>query len=173
MIIYKDILTGDEIISDAFNLKEVDNILWEVDCRNITIGDENIQLEGANPSAEGEDDDAGGAGNAEQVLDIKHNFRLNDYPKLEKDEYKKAIKGYMKKVLAKLEEKKAPEETIKEFKENAQTALKRILANYKDYDVLVGESFGADAMHILINYREDGVTPYATFWKHGLEEYKV
>ncbi|GMF74674.1 unnamed protein product [Aspergillus oryzae] len=81
------------IISDAFNLKEVDNILWEVDCRNITIGDENIQLEGANPSAEGEDDDAGGAGNAEQVLDIKHNFRLNDYPKLEKDEYKKAIKG--------------------------------------------------------------------------------
>lgn len=148
MIIYKDILTGDEIISDAFNLKEVDNILWEVDCRNITIGDENIQLEGANPSAEGEDDDAGGAGNAEQVLDIKHNFRLNDYPKLEKDEYKKAIKGYMKKVLAKLEEKKAPEETIKEFKENAQTALKRILANYKDYDVLVGESFGADAMYV-------------------------
>lgn len=54
----------------------------------------------------------------------------------------------MKKVLAKLEEKKAPEETIKEFKENAQTALKRILANYKDYDVLVGESFGADAMYV-------------------------
>ncbi|KAE8330769.1 translationally-controlled tumor protein [Aspergillus sergii] len=173
MIIYKDILTGDEIISDAFNLKEVDKVLFEVDCRNITVGDDNFQLEGANPSAEGEDDDAGGASNAVQVLDIKHNFRLNDYPKLTKDEYKKAIKGYIGKVNKKLVEKNAPAETIQEFKDNALTGLKRILANYNDYDVLVGESFGADAMHILINYRDDGVTPYATFWKHGLEEYKV
>lgn len=25
----------------------------------------------------------------------------------------------------------------------------------------------------LLNYREDGVTPFITFWKHGLEEMKV
>lgn len=27
--------------------------------------------------------------------------------------------------------------------------------------------------YILIDYREDGVTPYATIWKYGLEEEKV
>lgn len=27
--------------------------------------------------------------------------------------------------------------------------------------------------HILIDFREDGVTPYATLWKHGLRENKV
>lgn len=27
--------------------------------------------------------------------------------------------------------------------------------------------------HILIDFREDGVTPYATLWKHGLAEMKV
>jgi len=27
--------------------------------------------------------------------------------------------------------------------------------------------------HVLIDYREDGITPYATLWKHGLEEMKV
>ena len=26
---------------------------------------------------------------------------------------------------------------------------------------------------ILLNYREDGVTPYVTVWKHGLDEMKV
>lgn len=27
--------------------------------------------------------------------------------------------------------------------------------------------------HILIDFREDGVTPFATLWKHGLVETKV
>lgn len=26
---------------------------------------------------------------------------------------------------------------------------------------------------VLLNYREDGVTPYVTLWKHGLKETKV
>jgi len=26
---------------------------------------------------------------------------------------------------------------------------------------------------ILLNYREDGITPYVTVWKHGLSEMKV
>jgi hypothetical protein len=26
---------------------------------------------------------------------------------------------------------------------------------------------------VLLNYREDGITPYVTIWKHGLKEEKV
>lgn len=26
---------------------------------------------------------------------------------------------------------------------------------------------------VLLNYREDGITPYITIWKHGLSETKV
>jgi hypothetical protein len=26
---------------------------------------------------------------------------------------------------------------------------------------------------VLLNYREDGVTPYVTVWKHGVKEMKV
>ncbi|KAK1138491.1 hypothetical protein N8T08_002474 [Aspergillus melleus] len=79
----------------------------------------------------------------------------------------------MKKVLSKLTEKNAPKETIDEFKANAPAAVKKILGNYDNYDVLMGQSMDGDAMHILIDFREDGVTPYATLWKHGLEEVKV
>jgi len=34
----QDVLTGDEIISDSFDLKEVDNIVYEADCSMITEG---------------------------------------------------------------------------------------------------------------------------------------
>jgi hypothetical protein len=33
-----DILTGDEIISDSYDLKEVDDAVYEVDCAMITLG---------------------------------------------------------------------------------------------------------------------------------------
>lgn len=26
---------------------------------------------------------------------------------------------------------------------------------------------------VLLNYREDGMTPYLTYWKHGLKEMKL
>lgn len=95
----------------------------------------------------------------------------------------------MKKVLQKLEAKGAPADDINKFKTGAPAAVKKILGNYDNYDILMGESMDGDAMyvfsfllylygiltnrHILIDFREDGVTPYATLWKHGLEEMKV
>ena len=36
----QDILTGDEIISDSYDLKEIDGVAYEADCRKITIGGE-------------------------------------------------------------------------------------------------------------------------------------
>ena len=54
----------------------------------------------------------------------------------------------MKKVLAKLTEKNAPKETIDEFKANAPAAVKKILGNYDNYDVLMGQSMDGDAMYV-------------------------
>jgi hypothetical protein len=37
-ILYQDIITGDEIISDSYDLKEIDGTVYEVDCAMITLG---------------------------------------------------------------------------------------------------------------------------------------
>ena len=37
MLIYKDILTDDELISDAYDLKEVDGTFYEAECSMIKI----------------------------------------------------------------------------------------------------------------------------------------
>ncbi|EAL91014.1 hypothetical protein KXW98_002966 [Aspergillus fumigatus] len=179
MIIYKDIISGDEVLSDNFKIKEVDGVLYECDCRKyLKRKNEDIQLEGANPSAEEGDDDAGGDGEEVMVHDIEDQFRLvwlktEEGMKPSKDAFKSHLKTYMKKVLAKLQEKGVPEAEIDAFKKGAPAAVKKILANYDNYDVLMGHSMDGDAMHVLIDFREDGVTPYATLWKHGLEEMKV
>lgn len=38
MIIYKDIITDDEMISDSYDLKEVDGVVYEADCTMIEEG---------------------------------------------------------------------------------------------------------------------------------------
>ncbi len=81
--------------------------------------------------------------------------------------------AYMKKVKEGLKEKGASEEDIKTFESGAQAFAKKIVTNFKDYEFLIGESMDPDGMVVLLNYREDGVTPYVTVWKHGLKEEKV
>ena len=169
MIIYKDIITGDEIISDSYDLKEIDGVAYEADCRKITVGGETFDT-GANASAEEQEEGAEDA--VETKIDVVHSFRLNETG-FDKKGYLTYLKGYMKSVKEALVKKGADEATIKDFETKASGFAKKIIGNFKDYEFFTGESMNPDGMIILLNYREDGVTPYVTVWKHGLEEMKV
>jgi hypothetical protein len=46
---------------------------------------------------------------------------------------------------------------VQEFEKNVNGYVKKILGN-----------LNTDGMVALLNYREDGVTPFFTFWKNGL-----
>ncbi|MCJ1369255.1 hypothetical protein MMC20_000465 [Loxospora ochrophaea] len=179
MIIYKDIVSGDEIISDTWNLKEIDDAVYEIDCKKVSKGPDNIDI-GANPSAE--EADEGVEDSTKQVIDVVDAFRLNflgdeaSGTRLfgAKKDYMAQLKTYMRKVVEKLKESGADEATIKKFQTGAQGYYtKKIAPNFKDYDFYVGESMDTDGMVVLLNYREDGMTPYVTIWKYGLTEMKV
>ncbi|KAJ3509067.1 hypothetical protein NM208_g15720 [Fusarium decemcellulare] len=170
MIIFKDILTGDELISDSYDLKEIDGIVYEADCAMIEEGGVSVDI-GANASAE----------EAEEALDdqvtkvnnIVNSFRLQS-TSFDKKSFLTYLKGYMKAVKAALQEKNAPADTITAFEKGAQTYVKeKLLPNFKDFEFYTGESMNPDGMVVLLNYREDGVTPYIIVWKHGLTEMKV
>ncbi|KAJ5682994.1 Translationally-controlled tumor protein [Penicillium macrosclerotiorum] len=181
MIIYEDIISGDEILSDTFKITPAKDcpILWETDCRKyLKKKNEDFELAGANPSAEGGDEGGDDEGEAVMVHDIEDQFRLvwlktEEGLKPSKDAFKGHLKSYLKKVLKKLEETNAGAEAIAEFKAGAPAAMKKLIANYDNYDVMMGQSMDGDAMHVLIDFREDGVTPFATVWKHGFREVKV
>ncbi|KAF2622477.1 translationally controlled tumor-associated [Macroventuria anomochaeta] len=169
MIIYKDILTDDEIISDSYDIKEIDGVVYEADCKKISVGGETFDT-GANASAE--EAEEGADDQSETKIDVVYSFRLNETG-FDKKGYLTYLKGYMKAVKAKLQEKGASADEITAFEKGAASYAKKIVANFKDYEFFTGESMNPEGMIVLLNYREDGVTPYVTVWKHGLSEMKV
>jgi hypothetical protein len=79
----------------------------------------------------------------------------------------------MKAVKEALKAKGADEAEIKDFESKAQGFAKKIIGNFKNYEFYTGESMNPDGMIVLLNYREDGTTPFITVWKHGLVAEKV
>jgi len=168
MLIFKDVITGDEMLSDAYDIKEVDGAVFEVDSQTITIkpgADVDI---GANPSAEdaAEDLEEG----AVSINNVVYSFRLQE-TSFDKKSFMTYIKGYMKKVKAYLAENNP--EAVGDFEKGATAYVKKVVANFKDYEFFTGESMDPDGMIVLLNYREDGTTPFLIFWKHGLKEEKM
>ncbi|KAL2164692.1 hypothetical protein VTH06DRAFT_3909 [Thermothelomyces fergusii] len=170
MLLYEDIITGDELLSDAYPIKEVDGVAYEVDAKTITVKQGADVDIGANPSAE-EGDEALEEGE-ERVHDIRHSFRLQE-TQFDKKTYLATLKAYMKSVKTKLQEAGKSAEEVKEFETKASGFAKKIIANFNDYEFFTGNSMNPDGMIVLLNYREDGITPYYTFWKHGLKEVKL
>ncbi|PWA48048.1 Chain A, Malonyl-coa [Artemisia annua] len=59
MLVYQDLISGDELLSDSFPYTEIlDGILWEVEGKWVVQGAVDVNI-GANPSAEGGDEDEG------------------------------------------------------------------------------------------------------------------
>ncbi|MCJ1359714.1 MAG: hypothetical protein MMC33_009716 [Icmadophila ericetorum] len=179
MIIFKDIVSGDEIISDTWEMKEIDDVVYEIDCKKVTKGGVDVDI-GANPSAE--EADEGLDEDKKQVIDVVDAFRLNflgdeaSGTRLfgDKKAYFGQLKAYLKKVVEKMKEQGADEAAIKKFQTSVSNYYtKTIGPNFKDYDFYVGESMDTDGMVVLLNYREDGITPFVTIWKHGLSQMKV
>lgn len=139
----QDIITGDELISDSYNLKEVDGVAYEADCKKISIGGETFDT-GANASAEGGDDE-GTDDQTQQVIDVVHSFRLNE-TSFDKKSYLSHLKTYMKKVKEGLKANGASDDTVAEFEKGAAAFAKKIVGNFKDYEFLIGESMDPDGM---------------------------
>ena len=134
---------------------------------------------GANPSAE--DGEEQTEDSAQTVIDIVHSFRLNE-TQYDKKSYLSHLKSmllktrlrklsnriltskiaYMKKVKETMKSNGRSDEDVTAFEKGAAAYAKKIIGNFKDYEFLVGESMDPDGMVILLNYREDGTTPYIT-----------
>ncbi|KAK7431995.1 hypothetical protein QQZ08_001615 [Neonectria magnoliae] len=190
MIIYYDLLTktedneetgeagkeGDELISDAYNLKLVDDVVYEADCAIITEGEVKVDT-GANASAEDAEDRLD-QNPAVRVNNIVQSFRLQS-THFDRNSYRIYIKDYFKRITAHREKAMRKEgkdeaaiaKATDDFKNRAGGyASRNILPKNKfgEFDFFTGESMNPDGMVVLLRYREDGTTPYVTIWKDGL-----
>lgn len=171
MRIYKDIFTGDEMFSDTYKIKLVDDVLYEVYGKLVSRKQGDVQIEGFNPSAEEASEGTEEA--VESGVDVVLNHRLSEtYAFGDKKSFTAYLKEYMKKLVQRLEEKSPDEVSV--FKNNTNKVMKDILGRFKDLQFYTGESMDIDGMVAMLEYRDmDGDSvPVLMCFKHGLEEEK-
>ncbi|XP_013866935.1 translationally-controlled tumor protein homolog [Austrofundulus limnaeus] len=165
MIIYKCIISNDEMFSDTFKVKESDSgIFFEVEGKTVTRTEGfDDALISANASAE----EAIESNESATVsgVDIILNHKLQETG-FDKKQYMAYIKEYVKAIKAKLQETNP--DRVESFMAEVQPEVKRIIGNIKNYQFFTGESMNPEGMVGLLDYREDGITPYMLFFKDGL-----
>lgn len=172
MIIFKDRISEDELFSDVYDFKLVDDIVYEVKGKYVTrrtdCSDVNI---GANASAEGGEEELE-EGATTSGVDVTLDNRLTE-TNFDKKTYLTTIKGYMKSILKKLEVDEPERCDI--FKTNAAKFIKEITAKdrFKELQFFTGESMNPDGLVCLLEWREDGAVPVMMFLKDGVIGEKV
>jgi len=171
MKIYEDVFSGDEMFSDTYPIKLVNDCLWEVTGKHISRTQDDIQLAGSNASAEEADEGTDLA--SESGVDIVLNHRLVETGFGSKKDYTVYLKEYMKKVIKYLEENDMKDQ-VDGFKSNINVVMKELLGKFKDLQFFTGESMDADAMILMVEYRDVNgeERPIVMGFKHGLREVK-
>nr|P90697.1 RecName: Full=Translationally-controlled tumor protein homolog; Short=TCTP; AltName: Full=TPH-1 [Brugia malayi]AAC47622.1 tumor protein homolog [Brugia malayi] len=180
MLIFKDAFTDDELASDSFPMKLVDGLIWEFKGRQVVRREGEIQLAGANPSAEGEDGDEGSEECVERGIDFVLNHRLqemNCYEDLVT--FKSYCKSFMKKVVELMQKNGKSEAEISEFKRKIPAWVVSLLSKdrFKQLQFFIGERMAegqGEGQVAVVEYRdeEDGEVPYLMLVKEALIEEK-
>jgi len=180
MKIFKDVLTGDEMLSDTFQMtSEYEDAILKVPSKNrpkddlnnvdIGCGDEFAKAEGAEDPAPQQ--------GVEMVLDVIANSELKQV-NMSKKEFMAYIKDYFKKLIAYMEEN-GKKDRVDGFKKGAQAFIKFIIPHFDDIEIYTGANGENDEGEIVgsvcISYWEDDTAkgPMFYFFKDGLKEEAV
>ena len=162
MLLYKDILSGDEMLSDSYDIKETE-IFLEVAGKWVTTGDEQVDI-GANASAEEPEEEL--ESTSKKVVDLVDAFRLQE-TSWDKKGFMGYIKGYMKSVADKL-----PEDRKEKFMAEAPAAVKELLGRFSELQFFTGESMDLEGSMAYAYYKEGATDPTFLYFKDGLKEVK-
>ena len=167
MLVYQDILSNDELLSDSFPAKEIENgMLLEVQGKWVVRGAIKVEI-GANPSADGADEGEGVDDQALKVVDIVDTFRLQEQPSFDKKQFISFMKRYIKNLTNWQDAEKQ-----ELFKKHMESATKFLLSKLKDLQFFVGESMQDEGGLVFAYYKEGATDPTFLYFAYGLREIK-
>jgi hypothetical protein len=180
MLVYKDIITDDEVMSDSFKRSPVTDAdgnvvpaLFEVESRMIVVGGDNIDVGAGNAFGGAGEDEAvdDSVEKVNNIIDSRSGFGYNEMP-LSKAELKEYVKKYVQDLRAQLKAKDTPQEKIKQFMAEANDAFRFIMGKYSDLQFYLTRSYNVEAGLIYAYFKEGAATPTFIYFTHGLREEK-
>ena len=176
MKIFKDVITGDEMLSDTFQMTvEYEEAIYRVPSKSRKKG--GLVVDIPNNDEEGGEGEAPDEGPAEMVLDVIDNAQLKQV-NMSKKEFMAYIKDYFKKVIVYLEEN-GKKDRVEGFKKGAQAFIKFIVPKFDEIELYTGANGENDDGEIVggicISFWEDDSAPGPIFFffKDGLIEEAV
>ena len=167
VIVYKDVISGDEFISDSYPITPCFNdACIEVKAR--MVAKDNYKMETANHFGGGDDDE--GEDDTPQVIDIVDSFQLNEINFTKKD-FAAWAKGYLGAVTKHLTSK-GKEERVPEFKKGATEAVKFIMSKIDEMQFFCGQKYDMEGS-VCFCYNKDGeAEPTFIFFVDGMKQEK-
>eukprot|EP00922_Rhytidocystis_sp_ex-Travisia-forbesii_P025598 GHVS01037575.1.p1 GENE.GHVS01037575.1~~GHVS01037575.1.p1 ORF type:complete len:261 (-),score=60.74 GHVS01037575.1:561-1343(-) len=175
MIVYKDIISGDEVCSDSykqlapFDDEALLDVAFEVKSSRLAKGGEDYGIS----HNTGADDESGatttGDDSKQMVIDVVDAFKLTESPFTKKD-FQLYIKDYMMRIKGKLAEKNP--DRVDKFMNGAKVVVTKILGEFDEYTFYTGESFNTEAGLIISRFVGEEIAPRFMYFVDGLDDIK-
>lgn len=163
MIVYRDVITGDEMLSSAYPLRQVvdeegNEVAGLMCCSSkmIAKGGDDIDIGCGNAFGGDAGDD--GPSTTEMVNNVIESFQYNETQIGTAADFKAWIKDYMNSVRNFMREKGKPKEEIQAFMAMAPGIAKFFLKRFSDVQFYLGPSFNPESMVFSI-YADGETTP--------------
>ncbi|CAD8073470.1 unnamed protein product [Paramecium primaurelia] len=173
MKIYVDAFSGEEIVSDSFNMEEkFEGVIGEVQSQDIVKGAINVDVgAGGHFGGKNEDEEEGGVEDqAQKVNNIIDAFKYAE-TQFTKADYVTYFKAYAKKVKAYLEANKP--DRVASFQKGAGEFIKWVSSNFNDLQFYCPESYDMENHIVLGYYKEGQASPTFVYILDGLKEVKM
>ncbi|KAG9392754.1 Translationally controlled tumor protein [Carpediemonas membranifera] len=163
VLLYKDAFTGDELCTDVYPCKEIENGM------GLVFTGAMVQVKDGVEGFENNDEEGGALEDGVRTVVNIVEYNSLEQTAFDKKSFQVFLKSYVKKILKHLEEKHPDQ--VADFKANATGFVKYLISNFKEFDFYQGASMDPEG-GVVMNMWE-GETPLFIFFKHGLEEEKL
>mmetsp|Transcript_14675 Transcript_14675/g.25079 ORF Transcript_14675/g.25079 Transcript_14675/m.25079 type:complete len:168 (-) Transcript_14675:681-1184(-) len=165
-MIYKDIFSGDDMISDSFSLRYIDDIILEAKGKMILIDAADQTHTDGRPSAVSES----GGEDSKLVIDIVHHFHLQELADITPSKFVALIRGYVRRIVAYV--RQTHPQNIDKVRAGAPGFIRKVLAKLHECQFFTGESKDHEAGLVILMYGDDGITPFLYYFLDGLKSEK-
>lgn len=169
MRVWKDIISGDEMVSDSFDYTEIfDGAGLEVKARFVTKK-ENEDF-GLKANTDEGEDESQPDDKTVTVIDVVDSLRLAEIS-LDKKGFMAYVKGYLKAIKEKLEAS-GKAERVAPFMKGATDLVKQLVGKWDEVQVWTGESGNWDGAFGYCYVKEGEENPTFFFFLDGLKQEK-